>query len=1662
MGAGHSEISTEWKLGWELRKGSVFRYTDSDAALAPACADHADRCFADRLTIPRKLPGLSMSVRRDVPSLRIPSKSSSRTLCHFPVASLWRSGVLLAAICAPWTAFAQGFQSRFSMPEGLLMTAPREIEVLLGDAQESISKEQWGEAVVALGQLLGLEDQAGEQGLGEDYFMPLGARGKEGSGTILGEAKRLLESLPKEAQQSVELRYGVRARQLLENAIEQEDAGLLRQVASRYSFTEAGLDAGLLLSNRDIANGSVATAAATLERLVDQPRARERFGPSLGVLALATKSAVVPQADALRFLERVREYFPNVSVDWDGAKIGWNDKTTAESILESVSKEPIKRVVRSVRWPMFEGGQMDRNANTLGGRPVPILRWLVDLHESTQHKENLERTMRKQISERKSHVIPTRVPVATGNGLVLIPSYDQRILAIDTRSGKIRWPIVFSGTPLGFSFENSQERDGYSLGLPAPDYLVRRVWGDFTTSQISVDNERIYSVSETSALEVGESFAVGQNGQLGRGKMIRTNNVLQAWSLPEEGKLLWECGGVSTSSAPELTGALFLGAPLPTQTELLVIAEINGEVYLISLVPATGKMRWKQPLAANQGTTISLDPQRKSFGLTPTIDGSLVLCPTLSGFLVAYDLDRRELAWNKSYPLNASLTPGAAFNFVGGMDVRETDPMMSRPLNTFVISQDGVSVFAPSNGTAIYGVSNADGSELWQIGLEENTTFRFIAGVWNQVAVLVYAQEIVGIDLKTGQPAWTPIPFPGGAQVVGKCVRSDSKLFVPLSTQQLMEIDLVQGAILSTTRTERALGNLTVVGNQLLSTSPYELTCYSLRDPFQQELLDELKRSGQTPLTLLKQGELDLASGNIDGALTNLEQALEGAPNDRSIQRSLVKAASIALRSDFDRYVDRVRKYQALTFDMDLPSYLRIVIHGLEQKERWSEAFEKLLELSDGRMHRRVDQMNDSQDVDVNNRWSIQEDSWISARLARTAEKVKPEDWGKLGKAIEERLSPEATRDPSVMRLRLQHFDGLPYTDEARLRYVKTLGNRSLIDAEYLIPSKPNKLQPNGWTESFTKEVQRVRASIYLRGERPMKAWLELGQDNDAFIELAKSFTGRYQPGVLRFNEQSSLLERFAARQGVASRVASWPEGKVVVTSSFDQRNLQEGLDGVHESSHLCPVVERIGTSFEGWQVYFHSGLLQLFNRTTGEDVQYLLDVTRSDRTVVPRVYALESLLVVEMKDQLFAIDLFHATRSEQDGQLWTLSFANENIDSAVDRGRGRSNTIERNTWGMPVQRRAFKIAAISHSGVVVQSNDELVSYSPLNGLRQWALQGFKNASFVRKENVLYAFVPGTNKIQVIDLRDGLVTEQVATEQEGWAPIATVANRWIFSPMRTGNTDPGNRMRLRLVEPSSGEILIQADHTIDTRLAIADEIGAIALRTDGTMTYWDARKGTEVVQKVEVEGKFSSISAQVFGDVALVLPYAGSMELERVVVAPLMRTDPSVAACAGRMFAVNLKDGSLAWTTSQPVKHFMFPLSQNRESPAAVFLRRLTLSNVRGMALDFTSIALVDVRTGRLLYQKHDLPAQRGDAFRQQLYPSVSEMQLRYQGNLIKVRWTDETWESPEVGNSEVIGELDIEKFQSSAESMLEKLQTQGNIPGSENQVPQPLFPPPR
>jgi outer membrane protein assembly factor BamB len=1541
-------------------------------------------------------------------------------------------GIAYAVFGVSATVFAQpGFQSRFSASEGILMAPPREVEVLLEDASEAIERKQWSEATLALGMLLGIEE--GETGgeSGEDYFL-FKALGDSPlvEGTVLRRAHELFGSIPEEGQKVVELRYGVRAAQAIDEALQGAQWNTVRELASRFAFTRAGQDAALVLAEKALSEGNSRQAAAGLDRLLQTESARSRYGAALGAMAVAAYQSAGMKGEAQRALATTRQHFVSVSMDWNGKKIGWNDKTAEDAILQSLVDQPVTLVSRLVTHPAYPGGVATRNADTKAGLPLPILRWVVELHESFQHKDNLDRTLRKQIAARQSQLIPSRTPISVGS-LVITPTYDQRILAIDARSGRILWPCVFSGMPLGFSLDRFAGKDGFSLGLPAPDYLVRRVWGEMAVGQIASDGERLFSLSEMPAVDVAESFAQGPNARLARNLGVKTYNVMQSWSIQDQGKLLWECGGPTGLSSPELAGALFLGAPLPHEGELLSIAEINGEIFLLGIANETGKLRWRQPIAANQGTTISIDPQRRSFGASPAVDGSIVVCPTLSGFLIAYDLAARELLWQFKYPLNATQMPGAAFNFVGGMDLRESNPMAPRSVDTSLILQDGVALFGPPNGNAVFGISLMDGKELWQVGFDDPSPLRYVAGAWNQVAVIVQSNAIVGVDLRTGQKAWPNVAFPGGAQVVGRGVRAGNRYYVPLSNQSLLEVDLERGVIVAEAKAEKPLGNLIVVGDRLVSASPFQLDCYSIRDAFQKRLLDELKVEGESARTLVQQGEMAMAAGELDDSLGSLERAYALEPKNADVRLALVKVATMALKKDFDRYVDRVQKYQELTLDLDLPSYLRIMIHGLEKQQQWEEMFVKLVELSDARLNRRIDQMSDGEEVDLNSQWTVQEDRWISTRVERCAEKIPESAWTRLEPMVTSRLDPDRNRDQGLRRLRLEHFQGLKGSEAERLRSAESLGRSSWIEAERLLQYRRDP------EETLSSERKLALAELYLKAGRAFQA-LEFAGGTAAQLQpILTKVLQDSKPYAIRNEVDGGQLARLAEIAAQSRQVHDWPTGTVDVKTEFNPNTGLRQFESVSDASNLCPIVELTGDAFRDWQVFYTAGSFQFVNSITGEMFQQMIDTGVMDRGVVPRIYAIDSLILVELKNQLVAIDTLQANTSQQDGQLWRTAFGDESAE--VERGRARVVSIERNVWGLPVQRKAFRIAAAARSGVVVLNNDELSCLDLLTGSRVWAATGYRNASFIRRGETLYIYNPVQEQIVAMDLRDGMVLTTRDADQGGWVPLMKVGGRWLFSPPRTGNGDR-SEMKLRLVDPESGETLLEREHTPDTRLALVEEKGVVAIRTDGNMVYWNIEKGVESTYQVDVEGKFGVVTAQVFGDTALILPHAGSMELEKIVVNPSQRSDPSVASCAGRLFAISVEDGKPLWARSQRVRHFLFPLRQNRQSPAAVFLRRLSLSKVRGLELDFASVALVDIKTGRLLYQKHDMLAMRGEAFMQRLQASENMMQLKYLGNTITIRWTGDEAGLAAADQVDEIGELDSTAFRKAAEAMVDEI----------------------
>ncbi len=1541
--------------------------------------------------------------------------------------SLWVLCLWLA--CQALVAHGQGFQSRYSPTDGMLLPAPREIEFLLEEARDAIKRSQWSEATLALGVLLGIDDGPNSNESGEDYFLFADNDRLVTQGSVMQSAHGLLASLPEEGQRVVELRYGVRAAQLLEEAIERLDWNQIQDIASRYGFTIAGQDATLIVAERAFGDGRPRQAAARLERLMRLDQARERLGPQLGILAIAAYQAAGMSNQAREVLANTRQEFPTTTLEWRGAKIGWNDRTSNEAILQSLSKEPAVEVPRLVKRPAYPGGNAMRNANTPAGLPLPILRWHVELHESLQHKDNLDRVMKKQLAERKSVLIPTRYPISV-DSWIMTPTYDQRILAIDTKTGRIGWPCVFSGMPLGFSLDRFASRDGFSLGLPAPDYLVRRVWGDTAVGQIASDGERLFSLSELPAIDVAESFAQGPNARLVRNLGMKSFNVLQAWSIKDQGKLLWECGGPTGGTSSELAGALFLGSPLPRDGELLSLVELNGEIFLVALSGVDGSLKWRQPIAANQGTTISLDPQRRSYGASPAVDGSIVVCPTLSGYMVAYDMAARELLWQFRYPLNPNLNPAASFNFIGGMDARESNPTIPRSVETSVLLHQGVAVFAPPNGNAVYGVSMTDGTELWQIGYDEPSLLRYVGGIWDNTAIIVQSTSVLGVDLRTGEAKWPAIPFPNGGQVVGRSARHGSKVYIPTSNNDILQIDVEKGAIDGAVQVEKPLGNLIVVEDRLVSASPFQLDCYSIRDVFQQRMLDELQRDGQTVRSLIQQGELAIAAGDIDVALDALEKAQASAPEDPDVRLLLVKVGTMALRKDFDLYVDRVQRYQELTLDLDLPSYLRMLIHGLEKQERWEEVMVKLLELSDTRLNRRIDQMSDGQDIDMNPQWVVQEDRWIATRVARCAEKIGPEGWTRLAPLLASRVDPEQNKDRGALRLRLEHLQSLRQSDPLRLVSAAWFLRSSPIEAERVLQFRIQQ------DDTLPPKRKEMLAEVYLRADRSFTALRSVDGDVPKVLEILQRIKADARPYPARNEVDPRQVARFAELASSMKQRHEWPTGSVEVTEDFMQNNGLPQFDVMSDASSLCPVAESIGDALENWQVYYNASGFQFINNVTGEQFQQLVDAGSLDRSTVPNIYTIDSLVLIELKNQLVAIDTLQAYNSQQDGKLWRNAFGDDTAE--IERGRGRNNVIERNVWGLPIQRRSFRVAAVSRSGVVILNNDDLSCLDLYTGNRVWSVSGFRNANFVRKENQLIAYQPMTGNAVHLDLRDGMILKTVDAQQKGWLPMVTVGNRWLFSPERSPSGDRESEMKLRLVEPDTCEVLLSRDFSPDTRLTVVGDSGVAALKADGELVYWNIGLATENVYNVDVEGKFSLISAQVFGDTALILPYAGSMELEKILVSPSPRSDPSVAACAGRMFAISVEDGRPVWARSQRVKHYMFPLSQSRVSPAAIFVRRLSLTKVRGQNLDFTSIAIVDVKTGRLLYQRDDLPAIRGEAFRQKLLPAENSMVINYLGNMLTAHWTNEEAGLAPLDLMQEIGELDPDDFRGRIEARLD------------------------
>ena len=1180
--------------------------------------------------------------------------------------------------------------------------------------------------------------------------------------------------------------------------------GFVARVAGRYSFTEAGQDACVIMGEHYLRKGDPRLAGRFLSAVSRQKNANERLGPQLGILTAAVYQSVELQAKAFQCIESTREQFNKVTLDWRGTKVGWDGRSKlSKQIIEEMGIKGHQAIERIVKEPHFVGGDSNRNAETNAGIPLPILRWHTELHESKQHKANLEKAINDRLKEGKSStgdsrstLIPTRYSIGVGPW-VIASTYDQRIIAVDAASGRLGWVSYYSGMPLGFSMDRFSSRDSHGLNFAAPDYLMKRVWGETVLGMLSSDGERVYSISELPAIDVADSFALGPGARVAKVQNARNYNVMQCWSVREEGKIKWEIGGAKSPSETDLAGCLFLGAPLPYNGELFVMGELNSDVYLFVLQPETGKLLRKQPIATNTGA-IAGDQLKRNVGAIPAADGTLIVCPTLSGYLVAYDAVANSLRWAFHYPTRNSGETSNQFGQFGQIEFGSFSPLTGRSSDVSVVIHDGVVLFAPPDGDGVFALSEETGKLLWQTtnsnveGEPKIDNVRYVASASNGVALIACQTSLVGLDIKTGKAKWPSIELPREDQLAGRGAKKGNSYFLPTTGQEILQIDINKGAIVEAVRVEQPLGNLTSIGDRIVSASAFQLDCYAVREAFQSQLLADLKEKKPSALSLAHQGELALAQGDFDSALTFLEQAKEREPKTAEIQLLLNKAGIAALTSNFDKYVDRVSLDKDLAFDRERSPFLRLLIHGLQKQGRFQDALVKLFELSELRTTQRQDQLSSSGSIKQSQVLSIQEDRWIATQVRRSLEKLNPDERAQIKVRMNESLAEIRRLPPNIRRLRLEHLTAFPETLQLRIDSAKDLVKlEDLLQAEGLLMSE-NEMENSLATAEQIIQRKELLARIYVRTRRYDLALEYLDGDLNKYYELyTHSLT--HTAGPLNHIEEALL------NKGKSKSIADWPTSKVNVREVVAVPNTNFGM---YETTTMCNWKTRIGTALRDWSVFSGQTTWTFSNSKTNQDFQLYLETGNQDRATFPNVYSVDSIVFIEMNRQIIAINTLLASMSEQDGLMWRKTFDAPPLEPG--RGLGKLG-VERNLWGLPVGKNAMKIAGVCRDGLVV-AHDDVIECLELNtGTTAWTASGFGNCQFSCDGNVLLVYNPSQQILRHLDTRDGNLIKENKLPDADWNVIASMGKYWLMGV----NANKTNR--LRLFDALEGKIILEKE-----------------------------------------------------------------------------------------------------------------------------------------------------------------------------------------------------------------------------------------------------------
>ncbi len=1357
-------------------------------------------------------------------------------------------------------------------------------------------------------------------------------------------AEQAIGLLPEEGRAAYQLLFGAEAQHLLAEAVAAGDRQQLARLSQDYFYTEAGAEATYLLGASYWHAGQFFSAAACWHRLAESGSRAAKFEPALSLQLAACWLAMGEPQRIPQRLEQLKAVYAGAPVDVAGRRQGWFDDAgdALRWLIGLLGHEPASM---EAPWGVF-GGRASRNPIAEGGSPYLVAEPL-DAPMKASLLAGATDRVRNEYFGRRRAALPALYPIIAENAIVVRSATGIR--AIHAKSGDLLWEAQPDDPLVELLAAPGSERDEWVAEMLPAD-LLSRLWQNLAYTAMSSDGRFVFAIE-----------GLPLQGQIGPQRLVVTrdgsrrldfgalenDNVLAAYDLAT-GKLRWEVGGPAGDEGRDLAGAYFHGPPLPLGASLFCLADLGDQTALLVLDAATGQLQWQRVLTvreepdAQRGVIQVLgfsmprvqQPPRAN-GASPSYADGILVCPVGAEQVAAVDLTTRSVLWlyEGQDDLSGETLAQRRMRLAQAQS-QSPRPPTDRWVDPYVVTAEGHVLLTPADGDQLICLRLVDGMVQWTAPRSDGL---YIGGVYDGVVAVVGRSGVRGLRLADGAPAWDDeLPLPPGALPSGRGFLSGDRLYLPLSTAEVLSVDVTTGRVASRSRSPAGIvpGNLVGLDDSVVSYGPEGLWRFDLISQREKLAARRIEEDPSDAAAWAERGELLLCDGRIAEAIEDLSRARELEPSELSRQR-LARAVTDGLWTDYARFRPLAESLELEAMEPgQRAAVLRAMGWGAQRGGDFAAALDAFLELA------HMDPAADAIEP-LSAAVRVRRDRWLAARLEELLDAASDEERSR----VEPRLASFANEG------RVRYLPFQPASVDAWLQTGAALtGGEDRLAAELRLRAALWFAQPDALPEG----VARLAGLLHREG-RPREAarlYAKLAGPLADAVSL-EGRTGRELVEALQLDDP-------AHPQHVAAPL--WPPGELEANA--------ESRDGRQAIMFYAPVrirpvdprfdrpasirVENVGRALYGFDE---------LGRQTWElslrDMQP--NIGFRNGFYLAEGAQLGNVVVVWMVSRVCAVDL----SGEQPRLLWEHQISD--LGGNDPKYRHRIQLAHRR---MQQQRQGGADTAdssplvVAHGYACFERNEELVAVDLETGELLWARDDIpENVDLFGDARYVFA-VPaeGNGEARVLSALDGRdLGRRVLPPPAG--RLTTVGRKmliWEEGP---------DQCVVRLVDLWSEETVWRREMAAETKASLVRPDGFAALDPEGWFAVLHVDSGEPIVEtKLEVQPKLEQLYVEPYGESFLI---AANRPPEPAAQRIFVHTPIPAANIDGTVYCVS-REGDVLWSTE--VLDQQLELDLPSELPVLLLSKRRQVHVPRpggGVTAKIEyAVLCLDKRTGGILHEE--------------------------------------------------------------------------------------------